>query len=115
MFSWILHKSRREGDRINKKRMADPCMKDMMDAKALPFDAKRMDFGGVKPIVSLCARSCWRSCGVAQFTCRRASCRRFRQRHECFTIDAIKEPPGLSFRDQSARTWFLQCIPEVVE
>lgn len=53
VFSLILHKSRREGDRINKEVMADPPLKAMMDAKALPFDGKRMPFGGFRPIVSL--------------------------------------------------------------
>jgi uncharacterized protein YbaA (DUF1428 family) len=51
VFSWILYKSRRDRDRINAKVMADPRLKHM-DLKALPFDAKRMIWGGFKPLVS---------------------------------------------------------------
>lgn len=51
VFSWIVYKSRRERDRINKLVMADPRLADMMDPKSLPFDGKRMFFGGFKPII----------------------------------------------------------------
>jgi len=52
-FSWIVYKSRRERDRINKKVMDDPRLADMMDPKAMPFDGKRMFWGGFKPAVEL--------------------------------------------------------------
>jgi len=52
VFSWIVYKSRTQRDRINKKVMADPRLADMMDPKALPFDGKRMIFGGFKYVVS---------------------------------------------------------------
>jgi uncharacterized protein YbaA (DUF1428 family) len=52
-FSWIVYKSRRDRNRINKAVMADPRLADMMDAKALPFDGKRMFWGGFKPVVEL--------------------------------------------------------------
>lgn len=52
-FSWIVYKSRAQRDRINKKVMADPRLADMMDSKQLPFDGKRMIFGGFKTIVEL--------------------------------------------------------------
>ena len=48
VFSWIGYKSRRDRDRINKKVMSDPRLADMMDMKSLPFDAKRMIYGGFK-------------------------------------------------------------------
>ena len=51
VFSWIVYKSRRDRDRINKLVMADPRLADMMDPKKLPFDGKRMFFGGFKTIV----------------------------------------------------------------
>jgi len=51
VFSYIVYKSRRDRDRIMKKVMADPRLADMMDMKKLPFDAKRMIFGGFKTIV----------------------------------------------------------------
>jgi uncharacterized protein YbaA (DUF1428 family) len=51
VFSWIVYKSRKDRDRINKKVMSDPRLKDMMVLKSLPFDAKRMIYGGFKEIV----------------------------------------------------------------
>jgi uncharacterized protein YbaA (DUF1428 family) len=53
VFSWIIYASRKERDRINRLVMADKRLASMMDPKAMPFDAKRMFFGGFKPIVSL--------------------------------------------------------------
>jgi uncharacterized protein YbaA (DUF1428 family) len=53
MFSWIGFKSRAHRDSVNKKVMADPRLKDMMDPKAMPFDAKRMFWGGFKVLVDL--------------------------------------------------------------
>jgi uncharacterized protein YbaA (DUF1428 family) len=50
MFSWIVYKSRRDRDRINAKVMKDPRLAGM-DAKSLPFDAKRMIYGGFKVLV----------------------------------------------------------------
>lgn len=53
VFSWIVYKSRAQRDRVNKKVMADPRLASMMDASAMPFDGKRMIFGGFKSIVEL--------------------------------------------------------------
>ena len=53
VFSFIVFKSKADRDRINKKVMADPRLKDMMDMKKLPFDAKRMIYGGFKSFVRL--------------------------------------------------------------
>lgn len=53
VFSWIVYKSRKHRDSVNKKVMADPRIAGMGDPKKMPFDAKRMMFGGFKPIVSL--------------------------------------------------------------
>ena len=55
MFSWIVYKSRAHRDRVNAKVMKDPAIKGMMDPKAMPFDAKRMVYGGFKTIVDLLA------------------------------------------------------------
>ena len=52
-FSWILYKSRGERDRVLKKVMADKRLKSMMDPKAMPFDGKRMIYGGFKVLVDL--------------------------------------------------------------
>jgi uncharacterized protein YbaA (DUF1428 family) len=51
VFSYIVYSSRRDRDRIMKKVMADPRLADFMDMKKLPFDAKRMIFGGFRTIV----------------------------------------------------------------
>ena len=53
VFAWIVYKSRADRDRINAKVMKDPRLADMMDFKALPFDAKRMIFGGFKTFVEV--------------------------------------------------------------
>ena len=53
VFSWIVYKSRATRDRANKKVMSDPRLADMMNPKALPFDGKRMFWGGFKPLVTL--------------------------------------------------------------
>ncbi|GAB3383325.1 DUF1428 domain-containing protein [Lysobacter fragariae] len=55
MFSWIVYKTRRDRDRINKKVMADPRLADMADPKNLPFDGMRMFWGGFKPVVEYVA------------------------------------------------------------
>jgi uncharacterized protein YbaA (DUF1428 family) len=39
-------------DRVNAKVMKDPRMASMMDPKAMPFDAKRMFWGGFKELVN---------------------------------------------------------------
>ena len=49
-FSCIVYKSRADRDRINAKVMADPRLAGM-DPKDMPFDGKRMIFGGFKLIV----------------------------------------------------------------
>ena len=53
VFSWVIYKSRKQRDRINAKVMKDPRLADMMDPKKLPFDGKRMFWGGFKTIVEL--------------------------------------------------------------
>jgi uncharacterized protein YbaA (DUF1428 family) len=51
VFSYIVYKSRRDRDRINKAVMADPRLKSMMDPKKMPFDMKRMFWGGFKTLI----------------------------------------------------------------
>ena len=48
IFAWIVYRDRESRDAINKKVMADPRLGAMMDPKSLPFDGKRMFFGGFK-------------------------------------------------------------------
>ena len=51
VFSWIVYKSRKDRDRVNAKVMKDPRVAAMMNPKALPFDGKRMFWGGFKVLV----------------------------------------------------------------
>ena len=53
VFSWIVYKSRAQRDRINAKVMKDPRLASMMDPNNMPFDMKRMAFGGFKAIVDM--------------------------------------------------------------
>jgi uncharacterized protein YbaA (DUF1428 family) len=53
VFSYITYKSRAHRDRAVAKVMKDPRLAKMMNPKAMPFDGKRMIWGGFKPIVSL--------------------------------------------------------------
>lgn len=53
VFSWIVYKSKAHRDSVNKKVMADPRLLPMMDPKKMPFDVKRMAYGGFKSIVDL--------------------------------------------------------------
>ena len=53
VFSWIVFKSRAQRDRVNARVMKDPRLASMMDMKALPFDGKRMFWGGFSNIVAL--------------------------------------------------------------
>ena len=52
VFSYVVFASRAARDRINKKVMSDPRLA-MGDLKSMPFDAKRMFWGGFKPVVTL--------------------------------------------------------------
>ncbi len=51
LFSYIVFKSRTHRDRVNAKVMKDPRLANMMSSKAMPFDVKRMMYGGFKTIV----------------------------------------------------------------
>ena len=53
VFSFIVFKSRTQRDRINAKVMSDPRLKPMMNPKTMPFDGKRMFFGGFKTMVEM--------------------------------------------------------------
>lgn len=53
VFSWIVYKSRAHRDRVNAQVMKDPRLANMMDPKSMPFDAKRMVYGGFKTVVDL--------------------------------------------------------------
>jgi uncharacterized protein YbaA (DUF1428 family) len=52
-FSWITFKSRRHRDQVNARVMKDPRLASMMDAAKMPFDGKRMIYGGFKVVVDV--------------------------------------------------------------
>jgi uncharacterized protein YbaA (DUF1428 family) len=51
IFSYIVYKSRKDRDRVMGKVMKDKRLAAMMDPKNVPFDGKRMIFGGFKVVV----------------------------------------------------------------
>jgi len=51
VFSWIVYRSKAERNRVNTKVMKDPRIAKMCDPKTMPFDMKRMSYGGFKTIV----------------------------------------------------------------
>jgi uncharacterized protein YbaA (DUF1428 family) len=51
VFSWIVYKSRAHRDSVNDKVMKDPGITKMMKTKKMPFDSKRMVYGGFKVMV----------------------------------------------------------------
>ncbi len=51
VFAWIVYQSRAHRDRVNAKVMADPRLAKMMAGKEMPFDCKRMTYGGFKVLV----------------------------------------------------------------
>ena len=52
VFSWITYRSRAHRDRVMAKVMSDPRLSGMSPA-SMPFDGKRMIFGGFKPMLKL--------------------------------------------------------------
>jgi uncharacterized protein YbaA (DUF1428 family) len=52
VFSYIVFKSRAHRDRVNAKVMKDPRLAEMMDLKSMPFDGKRLIYGGFKMLIT---------------------------------------------------------------
>lgn len=53
VFSWIVYKSRAHRDKVLAKVMKDKRLAPMMDPAAMPFDGRRMIYGGFKDLVAL--------------------------------------------------------------
>lgn len=53
VFSWIVYASRAARDEINEKVMKDPRLAEFMQPENMPFDGKRMIYGGFEMIVDL--------------------------------------------------------------
>lgn len=52
VFAYIVYKSRAQRDRVNAKVMKDPRLAEMMDPKSMPFDGKRLIYGGFKILIT---------------------------------------------------------------
>jgi len=57
VFAWIVFKSRAHRDKVNAQVMKDPRLAKMMAGGAMPFDTKRMTYGGFKTIVETKTKS----------------------------------------------------------
>lgn len=53
VFAYIVYKSRAHRDKVNTAVMKDPRINEMCDPKNMPFDCKRMLYGGFKAIVEI--------------------------------------------------------------
>jgi len=53
IFSWIVYKSRAHRDRVVAKVMKDKRLAEMMNPGAMPFDGKRMIYGGFKVLLDV--------------------------------------------------------------
>ena len=53
VLSWIVYESRAKRDEVNDKVMKDPRMDDFMKPENVPFDGKRMFWGGFEMVIDL--------------------------------------------------------------
>jgi uncharacterized protein YbaA (DUF1428 family) len=53
VFAWVVFKSRAHRDRVNAKVMKDKRLANMGNPKDMPFDVKRMVYGGFKILVDV--------------------------------------------------------------
>ncbi|MDX1951747.1 MAG: DUF1428 domain-containing protein [Verrucomicrobiota bacterium] len=53
IFAYIVFKSRKDRDRVNANVMKDPRIAKMGDKDSMPFDYRRMAYGGFKSIVAI--------------------------------------------------------------
>lgn len=52
-FSWIVYESRAARDAVNEQVMADPRMAEWMKPETMPFDGKRLIWGGFEMVIDL--------------------------------------------------------------
>ena len=53
--AWVVFRNKEDRDRISNAVMEDPQLKDSMDPSKMPFDGKRMFWGGFETIIGLAA------------------------------------------------------------
>jgi len=51
--AWVVYRSKEDRDRIGKAVMEDPSLKEFMEPSKMPFDGKRMFWGGFQTIIGL--------------------------------------------------------------
>ena len=51
--AWVVYRSKEDRDRISKAVMEDPKLKESMDSHNMPFDGKRMFWGGFETIIGI--------------------------------------------------------------
>jgi uncharacterized protein YbaA (DUF1428 family) len=51
--AWVVYRNKEDRDRISKAVMEDPQLKESMDPSKMPFDGKRMFWGGFETITEL--------------------------------------------------------------
>lgn len=56
VFAWIVYKSKAHRNQVNQKVMKDPRIANMCDPENMPFDVKRMSYGGFKIAVKAPAK-----------------------------------------------------------
>jgi uncharacterized protein YbaA (DUF1428 family) len=53
VFAWIVYASREQRDEVNDKVMNDPRMAALMTPESMPFDSKRLVYGGFELMIDL--------------------------------------------------------------
>jgi uncharacterized protein YbaA (DUF1428 family) len=53
--AWVVYRNKEDRDRISKAVMEEPELKEAMDPSKMPFDSKRMFWGGFETIIGLAA------------------------------------------------------------
>jgi uncharacterized protein YbaA (DUF1428 family) len=51
VFAWIMFESRASRDEVNAKVIADPRLRQTMEQGSMPFECKRMAYGGFQTLV----------------------------------------------------------------
>ena len=54
--AWVVYRNKEDRDRIGKAVMEDPALKESMDPSKMPFDGKRMFWGGFETITELAGK-----------------------------------------------------------
>jgi uncharacterized protein YbaA (DUF1428 family) len=53
VFAWVTYKNRAHRDKVNAQAMKDNRVADIISGKAMPFDGKRLIYGGFKNVITM--------------------------------------------------------------